>query len=57
MRESVVVLDTLMVADRVKGRVVGIPERDLVSVPERVNDNDRVRVTETVPDFVAKLEA
>jgi hypothetical protein len=46
-----------MVADRVKGRVVGIPERDLVSVPERVNDNDRVRVTETVPDFVAKLEA
>ena len=46
MRDSVVVLDTDTVADRVKGRVVGIPER------ERVRETERVLVTDTVPDRV-----
>jgi hypothetical protein len=42
---------------KLEGFIVGNPESVLDTVPERVNDNDRVRVTETVPDFVAKLEA
>ena len=50
---------TVMTADRerVKGRVVGIGERDRVLDGLRVRETERVLVTETVPDFVVKLEA
>jgi hypothetical protein len=42
--------------ERVKGRVVGIPVRVRVTVTERVRETDLVLVTETVPDFVGRLE-
>ena len=49
---------TVMTADRerVNGRVVGIGERERVLDGLRVRETDRVLVTETVPDFVARLE-
>jgi hypothetical protein len=56
VRESVVVLDTDTVAERVKGRVVGIPERDLVIVPDLDIDTDLERVGETEGVRVPKLE-
>jgi hypothetical protein len=52
----VVVLDILTVADCVKGRVVGIPESVLDTVPDRVNDTDLERVTEMVGVPVGTLE-
>jgi hypothetical protein len=53
VRETV----TDTVGERVKGKVVGIPVRDTVLVTERVIETDRVLVTETVPENVARLEA
>mgnify|MGYP000854442617 CR=1 FL=1 len=56
MRESVVVLDTDTVAERVKGRVVGIPEREREIVPDLDIDTDLERVGETEGVRVLKLE-
>ena len=53
VRETV----TDTVTDRVDARVVGIGERDRVTVTERVIETDRVLVKETVPENVARLEA
>jgi len=50
-RDLVLVKDT--VTDRVKGRVVGIPVRERVTVTERVMETDLVLVNDTLPDRVA----
>jgi hypothetical protein len=42
--------------ERVNGRVVAIGERERVLDGLRVRETDRVLVTETVPDFVGRLE-
>ena len=47
---------TVTVTDRVKGKVDGIPVRDTVLDGLRVRETEFVLVTETVPDFVGRLE-
>jgi len=42
--------------ERVKGRVVGMPVRERVTVTERVIERDFVLVNDTLPDFVGRLE-
>jgi len=57
-RVTLTVLETVThtVGVGVKGRVVGIPDLDRVTVPDRVSDRLPERVRETVPEVVGKLE-